>query len=167
MKLPSNLCAFQHPMILAHNESATTLVLSLGDLQILLHPQSLLYLRPGSTERKRNAMIVCHLRRFTTSCLEISIMKNYLAICIQLSKFYIIDKGDVILRVPIETVIKSIKRHQVDHSIDWLYNLEIKNYKVGFSLRGKRDKQWIYLIKRNQKFKPNKYTMKLQYLSLK
>ena len=152
MKLPSSLCAFQHPMILAHSGSATTLVLSLGDLQILLHPQSLLYLRPGSKERKRNTMIVCHLRRFTTSCLEISIMKNYLAICIQLSKFYVIDKRDMILRVPIKTVIKSIKRHQVDHSIDWLYYLGMKNIRLDLVFGEKEINDGS--IKRNQKCKP-------------
>ena len=137
---PWGLCAFLLPMILAHSGSATTLVLSLGDLQILQHPWSLLYLRPGSTERKRIAMIVCYLWRYTTSWFSISIVKNYLAICIQLSKFYVIDKGDVILRVPIKTVIKSIKRHQVDHSIDWLYYLGMKNIRLDLVFGGDRDK---------------------------
>ena len=53
-------------------------------------------------------------------------MKDYLAIRIQFSEFYVIDKRDVILWMPIKTVIKSIKRHQVDHSIDWFYNLRVK-----------------------------------------
>ena len=77
-------------------------------------------------KENEDEMIVWHLWRFITLLSENSRVKNYLAIRIQFSKFYVIDKRDVILRVPIKTVIKSIKRHQVDHSIDWLYYLKVK-----------------------------------------
>ena len=51
--------------------------------------------------------------------------QSYLAVSIQLPKFHVIDERNVILRMPIKTVIEGIKWHAINHSIDWLDNLNI------------------------------------------